>query len=136
MTLAPFQADSRYTARALVRRLLLEHGAAHWRPYAFAVVLMAIGAACTALIAYLMGDFINHAYLHKNFKGITAIGGVFLVFTLRGAALYGQAVILSRIGNRISATNQKRLFAKLLNENLGFFTDRHSSEFTDRKSVV
>jgi ATP-binding cassette subfamily B protein len=133
MTIQPFQPDSRYTTPALLRRLLLEHGAAHWRLYAFAVVLMGIGAACTALIAYLMGDFINQAYLHKNFQGIALIGGICAaIFAIRGGALYGQAVILSRIGNRISASNQKRLFAKLLSENLGFFTDRHSSEFTAR----
>jgi len=39
---------------------------------------------------------------------------------------------MSRIGNRISAGNQKRLFEKLLNESLGYFTDRHSSEFMAR----
>ena len=55
-----------------------------------------------------------------------------LIFTLRGAAGYGQAVLLSRIGNRISAANQKRMFDRLLSKNLGFFTDRHSSEFTAR----
>jgi ATP-binding cassette subfamily B protein len=133
MTIPQFEPDARYTTPVLVRRLLLEHGAAHWRLYAFAFVLMAVGAACTALVAYLMGDFINQAYLHKNFHGIALIGGTCVaLFMLRGGALYGQAVILSRIGNRISASNQKRLFAKLLNENLSFFTDRHSSEFAAR----
>jgi ATP-binding cassette, subfamily B, bacterial MsbA len=133
MTVSQLLPDSRYTTRALVRRLLLEQGAAHWRLYACAFVLMAIAAACTAIIAYLMGDFINFAYLHKNFKGITAIGIVCLVvFTVRGASLYGQAVLMSRIGNRISAGNQRRLFEKLLTENLSYFTDRHSSEFMAR----
>ena len=51
---------------------------------------------------------------------------------MRGAALYGQAVLLSRVGNRISAANQRRMFDRLLSKNLGFFTDRHSSEFTAR----
>jgi ATP-binding cassette subfamily B protein len=125
--------DSRYTTATLVRRLLLEHGKTHWHLYAVAFALMGIAAACTALVAYLMRDFINFAYLSRNFKGITAIGIVCLVvFTLRGFALYGQAVLMSRIGNRISAGNQKRLFEKLLNENLGYFTDRHSSEFMAR----
>jgi ATP-binding cassette, subfamily B, bacterial MsbA len=133
MTIQPFQPDSRYTTRALVRRLLLEHGTAHWRLYACAFALMAIAAACTAIVAYLMGDFINYAYLSKNFKGITAIGIICLVvFTVRGLSLYGQAVLMSRIGNRISAGNQKRVFDKLLNENLSYFTDRHSSEFIAR----
>src|SRR5947199_375430 len=49
-----------------------------------------------------------------------------------GDAFYGQAVLLSRIGNRISAGNQRRMFDKLLNESLGYFVDRHSSEFTAR----
>ena len=40
--------------------------------------------------------------------------------------------MLSRIGNRIVADNQRAVFAKLLNEGLGFFSDRHSTEFIAR----
>ena len=40
--------------------------------------------------------------------------------------------MLSRIGNRIIADNQRRMFDKLLQENIGFFADRHSSEFIAR----
>ena len=40
--------------------------------------------------------------------------------------------MLSRIGNRIIADNQRAVFAKLLNEGLGFFADRHSTEFIAR----
>src|SRR5438128_2274087 len=111
MTIPQFEPDARYTTPKLVRRLLLEHGAVYWRMYAVAFVLMAIGAGCTALIAYLMRDFINFAYLSKNFKGVTALGLVVLgIFVVRGLSLYGQAVLMSRIGNRISASNQKQLF--------------------------
>jgi subfamily B ATP-binding cassette protein MsbA len=125
--------DSRYTTMAMVRRLFLEQAAAHWRLYAVAFVLMAIAAGGTAFTAYLLGDFINQAYLHKNFQNILVLGGItIVVFAVRGAALYGQAVLMSRIGNRISAANQKRMFSKLLSENLGYFVDRHSSEFTAR----
>jgi subfamily B ATP-binding cassette protein MsbA len=136
MTIPEAEQDDRYTTPALVRRLLLEHGAAHWRMYALAFALMGIGAACTAIVAYLMRDFINFAYLSRNFKGVTAIGFVCLgVFTVRGLSLYGQAVLMSRIGNRISAGNQKRLFEKLLNEDLSYFANRSSSEFLARLSA-
>jgi len=125
--------DSRYTTAALIRRLLFEHALVHWRLYAVAFVLMAVAAGCTAFTAYLLGDFINQAYVHKNFHNIVILGAITLaIFTVRGAALYGQAVLLSRVGNRISAANQKRMFDRLLSKNLGFFTDRHSSEFTAR----
>jgi ATP-binding cassette subfamily B protein len=43
--------------------------------------------------------------------------------------------VLSRIGNRIVADNQRAVFAKLLNEGLGFFSDRHSTEFVARLST-
>jgi len=133
MTTTTLEPDSRYTTAALIRRLLFEHALIHWRLYAIAFVLMAIAAGCTALIAYLLGDFINQAYVHKNFHNILILGAVtIVVFTLRGGALYGQAVLLSRVGNRISAANQKRMFDRLLSKNLGFFTDRHTSEFTAR----
>ena len=125
--------DSRYTTATLIRRLLFEHALTHWRLYVVAFVLMALAAGCTAFIAYLLGDFINQAYVHKNFHNILILGAVTIaVFAVRGGALYGQAVLLSRVGNRISATNQRRMFDRLLAQNLGFFTDRHSSEFTAR----
>ena len=55
-----------------------------------------------------------------------------MIFAVKGFATYGQAVMLSRIGNRIVAENQRRMFDKLLNESLGFFANRHSSEFLAR----
>src|SRR5262249_17312503 len=45
---------------------------------------------------------------------------------------YGGSLQLARIGNRIIADNQRELFARLLQHNLGFFADRHSSEFMAR----
>src|ERR1043165_3218807 len=125
--------DSRYTTAARIRRLLFEHALTHWRLYTLAFVLMAVAAGCTAFTAYLLGDFVNQAYLHKNFHNILILGAITIaIFIVRGGALYGQAVLLSRVGNRIAAANQKRMFDRLLAKNLGFFNDRHSSEFTAR----
>jgi ATP-binding cassette subfamily B protein len=42
---------------------------------------------------------------------------------------------MSRIGNSIVAENQRRVFSKLLQHNLSFFADRHSSEFIARLST-
>ena len=94
---------------------------------------MAVAAGCTALSAYLIGNVINEAYVNQNFPGIVILGGVTVaLFTTKGLATYGHSVMLSRIGNRIVADNQRAVFAKLLNEGLGFFSDRHSTEFIAR----
>ena len=120
-------------APALVRRLLMEQAAGQWRRYALAFALMGIAAASTALGAYLVGDVINQAYVHKNLPGIVVLALVTaVIFMIKGIATYGQAVMLARIANRVIAENQQRMFAKLLHHNVGFFSDRHSSEFMAR----
>ncbi len=132
----PSADDERYGAFALIRRLLTEQGLVHWRKYAVAFSLMATSAACTAISAYLIGNVINQAYINRNLPGIVALSGVIaLLFTTKGLATYGHSVILSRIGNRIVADNQRAVFAKLLNEGLSFFSDRHSTEFIARLST-
>ena len=123
----------RHDASALVRRLLREHALVHWRLYAIAFALMAIAAACTAASAYLLGNVINEAYVERNFQGIVALAAIIVtLFAVKGVASYGQAVMLSRIGARIVAQNQRAMFDKLLNEGLGYFTTRHSTDFLAR----
>jgi len=129
----PSDDEQRYAPKALIKRLLTEQGSAHWKQYAVALSLMGLSAACTAYSAYLMGDVINESYVHHNFPGIVTLGIITVVlFTVKGIATYGHAVVLSRIGNRIVANNQRRMFSKLLNESLGFYADRHTSEFVAR----
>ncbi len=43
--------------------------------------------------------------------------------------------MMSRIGNRIIAENQQRMFDRLMRQSLGFFATRHSSEFLARLST-
>jgi ATP-binding cassette subfamily B protein len=132
----PLSDDERYRPWALIKRLLSEQGFAHWRKYAVAFVLMAISAGCTAASAYLIGDVINQAYVNRNLPGIVILGGITaLLFTVKGITTYGHSVLLSQIGNRIVANNQRAVFAKLLSEGLSFFSDRHSTEFIARLST-
>jgi ABC-type multidrug transport system fused ATPase/permease subunit len=125
--------DDPYGAAILIRRLVMEQGAAYWRRYLMAFVLMAISAATTAGSAWLLGQVINQAYVDRNVRGIAILSGITVViFIIKGAATYGHQVILSKISNAILANNQRALFAKLMSESVGFFSERHSSEFLAR----
>jgi ATP-binding cassette subfamily B protein len=76
---------------------------------------------------------INQAYIDKNIPRIAILSGVtVLLLFAKGVATYGHTVILSKISNAILANNQRRLFAKLMNESIAFFSERHSSEFLAR----
>lgn len=134
MTNAPRKiTDDPYGAAILIRRLISEQAATYWRRYLLAFILMGIAAATTAAAAYLLGEVINQAYVDRNVHGIFMLSGVVLViFIVKGAATYGHSVILSQISNAILANNQRRLFAKLMSESIGYFSQRHSSEFLAR----
>ena len=123
----------RYGPASLVRRLVLDYVPGTWKRYSLAIVLMMMVAGATALNAYLLGSVINQAYVNRNFSALLALAMLIAaLFTVKGLAAYGQAVALARIASHIIAENQRRMFDKLLNERLDFFSDRHSSEFTAR----
>ena len=126
----------KYATYTLIRRLLIDEALGHWRCYAVAFALMGVAAGATALTAYLLGTMTNTVYLAHNYRGIVLLGlFAIVIFTVKGLATYSSTVVLSRIGNRIVADNQRRAFDKLLQENVGFFADRHSSEFITRIST-
>ena len=133
MTVSTAGSSNAYPTFALLRRLLVDEALAHWPRYALASLMMVIAAVGTALAAYLIGTLTNEAYISRNFRGIVLLGiAVMAIFAAKGLATYFGAVMLSRIGNRIIADNQRRMFEKLMHENMSFFADRHSSEFIAR----
>ncbi len=122
-----------YGAPSLIRRLFAEHGIGNWRTYAVVLVMMGVSAGCVAGSAYLVGHGINEAYVNRDLPAVVGVSiAIVLLAVLRGLSTYGQTIQLARISNRIVAANQKRLFEKVLQQNLAFFSDRHSSEFSAR----
>ncbi|WP_420965052.1 ABC transporter ATP-binding protein [Bradyrhizobium sp. B120] len=125
--------DDPYGAAILIRRLVTEQGITYWRRYLTAFALMAVAAGSTAGATYVLGQVINQAYVDKNIPGIAMFAGVTVVLLfIKGVATYGHMVILSKISNAILAHNQRQLFSKLMSESIGFFSQRHSSEFLAR----
>ena len=133
----PSAAGSQPSTFALLRRLFTDHAREHAWAYAGAAVLMGVGSASTAGSAYLLKPVLNHMVEGAGFKDLRALSWmVALLFAVRGLATYGYLVLLSRVGNRIVATVQQRLFDKLIRQDLRFYHDRHSSEFMTRLAVA
>jgi ATP-binding cassette subfamily B protein len=121
---------------ALVHRLVAENALSQWKRYAVAFALMAVAAGATSLSAYLVGHAINAAYVDKNLPGIIVVAlATAVLFSIKALSNYGHSLLLSRIGNRIIALNQRRMFNALIDQNVGFFAERHSSEFAARLSA-
>jgi len=125
--------DDPYGAAILIRRLVMEQSVTYWRRYLMAFAMMAVAAGATAGATYVLGQVINQAYVDKNVAGIAMYAGITVVLLfIKGVATYGHMVILNKISNAILANNQRQLFSKLMSESIGFFSERHSSEFLAR----
>ncbi len=120
-------------ARIIIPRLVKTDGRKHaWR-YLRAFIYMAIVAGCTAFAAWLMRDVVNKIFVEGNYTAIWVLGGTLMgLFTVKGFATYGQMTTLARIGNRIIADYQRRLYDSMLSQGVSFFAERHSTEFLNR----
>jgi ATP-binding cassette, subfamily B, bacterial MsbA len=121
-----FQSDD----AKLVMRLLREEGYRHRAGYATALLSMAVASACTALTAYLLGSVVNALYNDRNFNGVVLLSlSLVVLCSIKGIATYLNGIMLARLGNRIVAQTQTRIFDKLLQEGLHYFDERHSAQF-------
>jgi len=124
-------------ALAILARLQRDYGWPHKWAYASGALLLALVAGATATSAWLLKPVLNGMAGAERFADMRPLAFAVLgLFVLRGLATYGALVILSRAGNRIIATAQRRVFDHLLRQNMLFFQDRHSSEFVARLALA
>ena len=101
--------------------------------YAVAFIFMAIVAGTTALSAWLMKDVINLIFVERNSGAMYWLPAVVIaIYVAKGAASYFQEVILARIGNRMVAETQRKMFAGLLLQDMAFYSRHPSSELIAR----
>lgn len=117
----------------LLKRIFLENARPYARSYSIAVVCLVAVGVTTAFSAWILRDVIDEIFYRKRGDLIPWISlSVFLAFTIRGVASYIQSVLLTRIGNDIVARYQRRVFARLLDLGVGFFTTSRSGELSAR----
>ncbi len=110
------------TTLALLKRMLREHGRDFGPKYAVAFFFMAVFAGCTSATAWLMRDVINKIFVEKSTDALFWIPIIIVpLFVVKGFASYYQEVTLARIGNRLVAATQKRMFDHLLKMDVGYF---------------
>jgi ATP-binding cassette subfamily B protein len=118
---------------ALLKRLIREHGREYAPQYVLVVICMAIVAAATSGSAYIMKHVIDTIFVHQNraaLLGITA--AIVAIFMSKGIAAYASEVVLGKIGNRLVAQTQKRMFNHLLKLDVEFFQKVSSSDLVTR----
>jgi subfamily B ATP-binding cassette protein MsbA len=120
-------------ANAHITRLIKENMRAQMWLYIVSIVAMIVVAATTSLVAWIMQYIIDSMTDPNNrAKVFMVAASVAAIFIVKGIASYIQVVALTRAGNRIVATQQKRLYAKLLRQGVAFFNINESSDLLTR----
>ncbi len=121
----------------MLRRLLLDQGAKHWKGYAFAFSMMGLIAVTTSLSAWIIGRIVDKIFVARHIAAVWEItAAIIVIYAVKGLATYGQQVALSRIGNGIVANVQQRIFDQMLRMKVGYYSRAHSSEFMARQAFI
>jgi ATP-binding cassette, subfamily B, bacterial MsbA len=124
-------------SNAVLRRLLTDQGAKHWKGYAFAFAMMGLIALTTALSAWIIGRIVDKIFVGRDLNAVWEItAAIVIIYTVKGAATYGQQVVLSRVANSIVANVQKRIFDQMLRMKVSYYSRAHSSEFIARQAFI
>lgn len=119
----------------VIRRIIRENGRNYVKTYLFAAFCLILVAATTAFMAWIMESVINEAFAKKNADVIWLIcASILASFIIRGAATYGQAVALAKVGNNMVARYQQRLVDHLMTLGVSYFGDTRSAQIAAQVS--
>lgn len=118
---------------ALIARLVKENGRKYAPRYAVAFIFMFVVSGTTALSAWLMKDVVNLIFVDRQADALVWLPAIVIgIFTAKGAASYFQEIILARIGNRMVAETQNKMFEHLLHQDLDFYQRFQSNDLITR----
>ena len=111
-----------HSTLVLIRRLMKEGIRPYLGKVVLAVVCMVVGAGANAGYALLMDPVVNKIFTERNSAFLWPLGlAVLATFLLKSICNYGEAVYLSKVGLRVIADMQARLFAHLMRLDVAFF---------------
>ncbi|HJY49700.1 MAG TPA: ABC transporter transmembrane domain-containing protein [Stellaceae bacterium] len=118
---------------ALVWRLARDFMRPHVRRILFAFLLMGLAAASTAGRAWLMEPVLDRIFVAREGSLLLLIaGGALALALVKGLADYGEAVLMTRVGQRVIADVQIALFARLMRADLAYFHAHPSGTLISR----
>ena len=106
----------------LVRRILKGYVRPHVPRIVAALACMAIMAVSVGAFTQLIKPITNDIFIAKEASMLVPVAlAALIIFVSKGLATYGQAVLMSQVGNRIVADLQSQLFDRLMGADLAFF---------------
>lgn len=98
-----------------------------------ALICMAVVAVMTGALAKLMEPMIDDVFQGQDGEMLYIVAiSLFVTFFLRGMAIYGQTVFISKVGQGIVARIQSDLYGHLMHMDLQYFHENPSGQLISR----
>jgi len=121
------------SSRTLLVRLVREYVRPYWRRMLLAVFFMVIAAGGDAALARLMQPILDDVFDKQDRDMLVLVTILVVVVTLvKGAATYGQTVLMAFVGQRIIADLQTKLFGHVIRFDLAFFHNTATGKLVSR----
>jgi len=119
--------------RQMIIRLLRENFEKHSKWYICAIISMLLIAATTSASAWIMRDVVKQIISGHDFNMVITIAGIVAaIFIIKGFATFFQTFFLSRAGNSIVAEQQRKIYARLMEQGVAFYQNMGSSDLLVR----
>lgn len=133
MSPIPFFASSPSKSYKLGQRIFHEHICPYGRYFGAALALMVLAALSTSALPFLLQPVFDDVFTNGTPQLLMWVcGGIFLAFVVKGAASFGETVIMTYVGQRIISDLQNRLFSHLMHLDLAFFHGTSSGDLLSR----
>ena len=110
------------TTRSLVKRLFREYVRSLMARIVAALSCMVVVALSTAAFTQLIKPIVDDVFMNRQEEMLLPLAlAALAVFTAKGFAGYGQAVLMSYVGLRIVADMQRNLYERVIGADLAFF---------------
>ena len=120
-------------SRGTVQRLIAEHVKPYRKQFLMAIACMLIAAIATAALPWLLKPVFDQVFAAKETSVLFIFCGIVLIsFVAKALSSFGEACMMSYIGQNIVSDLQSRLFAHLMKADLIFFQRATSGELISR----
>ncbi|MDE1152193.1 MAG: ABC transporter ATP-binding protein [Micavibrio sp.] len=117
----------------LMQRMMREYIRPRLTRIVSVIFMMLVSAAMTGAMAKLLEPIIDSVFTAKDKMMLWPVAGaVLFVFLVRGAATYGQTVLLNNLSQRIVSDMQRDMFTHLIHSDLAFFHANPSGQLMSR----
>ncbi len=118
------------TRKRLIARVVREYLAPRWAGLALSLACAALVGALSALLSYLLEPTVRRLFLQPDPAALVRLPlAIAAVGIVRGLLQLTQAVVTNRIGNRLVADLQARLFGHLLKSDLARLRAAHTGSY-------